>query len=55
MSEGKKGNKNLFSFNVRILNNCKNYKKIKDIFILKQNIYLIKLLEKKPKKIRTKN
>ena len=49
MSEDKKGNRNLFSFNVRILNNSKNYKKIKDIFIRKQDIYLIKLLEKKAK------
>lgn len=48
MSEDNKG-KNLFSFNVRILNNNKNYKKIKDIFIRKQDIYLIKLLEKKAK------
>ena len=48
MSDDKK-NRNLFSFNVRILNNNKNYKKIKDIFIRKQDIYLIKLLEKKAK------
>ena len=48
MKDDKKG-KNLFSFNVRILNNNKNYKKIKDIFIRKQDIYLIKLLEKKAK------
>ena len=48
MSDDKK-NRNLFSFNVRILNNNKNYKKIKDIFIRKQDIYLIKLLEKKSK------
>jgi hypothetical protein len=34
---------------VRIFNNNKNYKKIKDIFIRKQDIYLIKLLEKKAK------
>jgi hypothetical protein len=48
MNNDKKG-KNIFSFNVRILNNNKNYKKIKDIFIRKQDIYLIKLLEKKAK------
>ena len=48
MSEDNKG-KNLFSFNVRILNSNNNYKKIKDIFIRKQDIYLIKLLEKKVK------
>ena len=48
MNDDKKG-KNLFSFKVRILNNNKNYKKIKDIFIRKQDIYLIKLLEKKAK------
>lgn len=48
MNDDKK-KKNLFSFNVRILNNNKNYKKIKDIFIRKQDIYLIKLLEKKAK------
>ena len=52
MSEDRKGNRNLFSFNVRILNNSKNYKKIKDIFIRKQDIYLIKLLEKKAKENR---
>ena len=44
-----KKDKNLFSFKVRIFNNNKNYKKIKDIFIRKQDIYLIKLLEKKAK------
>ena len=48
MSDDKK-NRNLFLFNVRILNNIKNFKKIKDIFIRKQDIYLIKLLEKKAK------
>ena len=48
MNDDKKG-KNLLSFKVRILNNNKNYKKIKDIFIRKQDIYLIKLLEKKAK------
>ena len=48
MSDDKK-NINIFSFNVRILSNSKNYKKIKDIFIRKQDIYLIKLLEKKAK------
>jgi len=52
MSEDRKGSRNLFSFNVRILNNSKNYKKIKDIFIRKQDIYLIKLLEKKAKENR---
>ena len=54
MSDDKK-NRNLFSFNVRILNNNKNYKKIKDIFIRKQDIYLIKLLEKKEKEKENKN
>ena len=48
MSDDKK-NRNLFLFNVRILNNSNNFKKIKDIFIRKQDIYLIKLLEKKAK------
>ena len=43
-------NKNSFSFNIRVLdNNNNNYKKLKDIFIRKQDIYLIKLLEKKAK------
>ena len=48
MSDDKK-NRNLFLFNVRILNNNNNFKKIKDIFIRKQDLYLIKLLEKKAK------
>ena len=48
MSDDKK-NRNLFLFNVRILNNSNNFKKIKDIFIRKQDLYLIKLLEKKAK------
>ena len=42
-------NKNSFSFNIRVLDNNNNYKKLKDIFIRKQDIYLIKLLEKKAK------
>lgn len=42
--------KNSFSFKVKILDNDNNYKKIKDIFIRKQDIYLIKLLEKRIKK-----
>ena len=48
MSIGLK-NKNTFSFNIRILDSDNNYKKIKDIFIRKQDIYLIKLLEKRTK------
>ena len=38
-----------FLFNIRILNKDKKYKKIKEIFIRKQDIYLIKLLEKRAK------
>ena len=40
--------KNSFSFNIKILNN-ENYKyrKLKNIFIRKQDIYLIKLLQKR--------
>lgn len=40
-------NQNLFSFKVKILDNENNYKKLKDIFIRKQDIYIIKLLEKR--------
>jgi hypothetical protein len=41
-------NNNSISFHVKVLDNS-NYKKIKDIFIRKQDIYLIKLLAKKSK------
>ena len=41
--------KNSFLFNIKILENDKKYKKLKEIFIRKQDIYLIKLLEKKAK------
>ena len=50
----KKQSKNSFSFNIRIFdsyNSCN--KKIKDIFIRKQDIYLIKLLEKRAKNNKT--
>ena len=39
--------KNSFSFNIKILDRDINYKKVKDIFIRKQDIYLIKLLERR--------
>ena len=48
MSICNRQNKNSFSFNIKISDND-NYKKIKDIFIKKQDIYLIKLLEKRAK------
>ena len=45
--------KNTFSFNIKILDkNKSNPKKLKDIFIRKQDIYLIKLLEKRSKRIK---
>ena len=42
-------NKNSFSFNFKIIDNDNNYKKLKNIFLRKQDIYLIKLLEKRAK------
>ena len=46
----KKQSKNSFSFNIRIFDSYNNNKKkMKDIFIRKQDIYLIKLLEKRAK------
>ena len=41
--------KNSFSFNIKVLDRDINYKKVKDIFIRKQDIYLIKLLERRAK------
>ena len=46
----KKQSKNTFSFNIRIFDSHNSYnKKIKDIFIRKKDIYLIKLLERRTK------
>lgn len=44
---------NSFSFKIRLLNTNRNLKKMKDFFIRKQDIYLIKLLEKKTKNFRS--
>ena len=47
--------KNSFSFNIKVLDRDINYKKIKDIFIRKQDIYLIKILERRAKNSKNKN
>ena len=53
MYSDNKQNKNSFSFKIKILDNDKNSKKMKDIFIRKQDMYLIKLLEKRAKYIKS--